>query len=101
MAEKRDYYEVLGINRGASSDEIRRAFRNLAKEFHPDVNKNPDAEAKFKDINEAYGSMECPLISTLIFPSAIYSQNFLASEWAHNVAVIRLDAALICAMMSP
>jgi len=54
MAEKRDYYEVLGINRGASSDEIRRAFRNLAKEFHPDVNKNPDAEAKFKDINEAY-----------------------------------------------
>jgi molecular chaperone DnaJ len=54
MAEKRDYYEVLGINRGASSDEIRRAFRNLAKEFHPDVNKSPDAEANFKEINEAY-----------------------------------------------
>ena len=54
MAEKRDYYEVLGIDRGASSDEIRRAFRTLAKEFHPDVNKNPDAEAKFKEINEAY-----------------------------------------------
>jgi len=54
MAEKRDYYEVLGVNRGANSDEIRRAFRNLAKEFHPDVNKSPDAEAKFKEINEAY-----------------------------------------------
>jgi molecular chaperone DnaJ len=52
--DKRDYYEVLGIERGASEDEIRRAFRNLAKQFHPDVNKEPDAEAKFKEINEAY-----------------------------------------------
>jgi molecular chaperone DnaJ len=54
MANKRDYYEILGIPRGANSDEIRRAFRTLAKEYHPDVNKNPDAEAKFKEINEAY-----------------------------------------------
>jgi molecular chaperone DnaJ len=54
MANKRDYYEVLGIDRGASQDEIRRAFRGLAKEYHPDVNKNPDAESKFKEINEAY-----------------------------------------------
>jgi molecular chaperone DnaJ len=54
MNTKRDYYEVLRINRGASSDEIRRAYRNLAKEFHPDVNKSPEAEAKFKEINEAY-----------------------------------------------
>lgn len=54
MANKRDYYEVLGINRGASHEEVRRAFRGLAKEYHPDVNKSPDAEAKFKEINEAY-----------------------------------------------
>lgn len=54
MADKRDYYEILGISRGASSDDIRRAFRNLAKEYHPDVNKSPEAEAKFKEINEAY-----------------------------------------------
>ena len=54
MTDKRDYYEVLGINRGASPDEIRRAYRNLAKEFHPDVNKSPEAEGKFKEINEAY-----------------------------------------------
>ena len=54
MAEKRDYYDVLGISKGASDDEIRKAYRSLAKKYHPDVNKAPDAEAKFKEINEAY-----------------------------------------------
>lgn len=51
----RDYYEVLGINRNASEDEIKGAFRKLARQLHPDVNKDPDAEEKFKEINEAYG----------------------------------------------
>ncbi len=51
---KRDYYEVLGVPRNASSDEIKKAFRRLAREYHPDVNKSPDAENKFKEINEAY-----------------------------------------------
>ena len=51
----RDYYETLGINRYASEDEIKGAFRKLARQLHPDVNKEPDAEEKFKEINEAYG----------------------------------------------
>jgi molecular chaperone DnaJ len=54
MADKRDYYEVLGISRTASSEEIKRAYRNLARKYHPDVNKQPGAETKFKEINEAY-----------------------------------------------
>ena len=54
MADKRDYYEVLGLSKGASEDDIKKAYRKLAKKYHPDINKAPDAEAKFKEINEAY-----------------------------------------------
>jgi molecular chaperone DnaJ len=54
MATKRDYYEILGISKGASKDEIKAAYRKLAKKYHPDVNKASDAEAKFKEVQEAY-----------------------------------------------
>jgi molecular chaperone DnaJ len=54
MADKRDYYEVLGLKKGAGEDEIKKAYRKLAKQYHPDLNPNdPAAEAKFKEINEA------------------------------------------------
>jgi molecular chaperone DnaJ len=51
---KRDYYEILGVSRSASDDELKSAFRNLARKHHPDVSDDPDAEEKFKEINEAY-----------------------------------------------
>ena len=54
MAEKRDYYEVLGVGRNATEDEVKKAYRNLAKKYHPDVNKSPKAEEKFKELSEAY-----------------------------------------------
>ncbi len=57
---KRDYYEVLGLSKVASADEIKAAFRKLARQYHPDVNKDADAEEKFKEINEAYGVLSDP-----------------------------------------
>src|SRR3981081_2522349 len=55
-----DYYGALGGPRGASADEIRRAYRRLARENHPDVNKDPGAEDRFKEISEAYDVLRDP-----------------------------------------
>jgi molecular chaperone DnaJ len=60
MAEKRDYYEVLGVPKEATEEEIKKAFRSLAFKYHPDRNKEPDAEGKFKEINEAHEVLSDP-----------------------------------------
>lgn len=54
MADKRDYYDVLGVAKGASAEDVKKAYRKLARQYHPDVNKAADAEAKFKEVKEAY-----------------------------------------------
>ncbi len=56
----RDYYEILGVPRSASTDDLKAAFRKMARQYHPDVNKAPDAEERFKEINEAYAVLSDP-----------------------------------------
>ena len=62
MAAKRDYYEVLGVDKNATEEEIKKAYRKLAKKYHPDANPNnkEEAEAKFKEVNEAYENLSDP-----------------------------------------
>ena len=60
MATTDDYYEILGLERGASDEDIKRSFRKLAQQWHPDVNTEPGADARFKELNEAYQVLSDP-----------------------------------------
>ena len=60
MADSRDFYEILGVPRSASQEEIQQAYRKLARTYHPDVNSDPAAEDRFKDISEAYAVLSDP-----------------------------------------
>jgi len=57
VMNKKDFYSTLGVGRGANQDEIKKAYFKLAKEYHPDVNKAPEAKEKFATINEAYETL--------------------------------------------
>ena len=61
--EYKDYYQTMGVARDASAEDIKRAYRRLARKYHPDVSKEKDAEARFKEIGEAYEVLRVPSAS--------------------------------------
>ena len=78
----RDPYDVLGIPRNATDDEIKKAYRKLAKKYHPDVNKEPDAEAKFKEVQNAYDM----IMSRNANPHGSFSQSRRA-DWYYFFSI--------------
>ena len=71
--EYKDYYDIMGVNRDATQDEIKRAYRRLARKYHPDVSEESDTEEQFKEVGEAYEVLKDPE------KRAAYDQ--LGAEW--------------------
>ena len=97
MAEKRDYYEVLGVSKGASDDEIKKAFRKMSKKYHPDLNpNNKEAEKKFKEVNEAYQVLSDPEKKSKYdqFGHAGVDPNFGAGGGGFNVLTLAIYSAI-------
>ena len=81
MAQKRDYYEVLGVSKTATDDELKKAYRKMAKQYHPDANlsNKAEAEVKFKEVNEAYETLSDKKKRKMRFKKAI--GNILVTHW--------------------
>ena len=93
---KRDYYEVLGISKSASKDEIKKAYRKLSKKYHPDINKEPDADEKFKEVKEAYevlsDDQKRSIMTNLVIP--IQTKDLVAEETMVALAALKIFSVL-------
>jgi curved DNA-binding protein CbpA len=76
----KDYYSILGVERGASADDIKKAYRKLAHQYHPDVSKDPQGEEKFKEVAEAYETLKNPRSARPTTSSALTGPEKISSR---------------------
>ena len=89
MTQQKEYYQILGVSRDSTEEEIKKAFRQQALKYHPDRNQEPGADAKFKEINEAYQVLSDPEKSKLYDQYGYDWQNgrfFCNCGWCWNIA---------------
>ena len=96
IMDKRDYYEVLGISKSASKDEIKKAYRKLSKKYHPDINKEPDADEKFKEVKEAYevlsDDQKRSIMTNLVIP--LQTKDLVGEETMVALAALKTFSVL-------
>ena len=96
MASKRDYYEVLGISKGASASDIKKAYRKMAKKYHPDTNAGDEAAAeKFKEVSEAYSVLNDPEKRNFMISLVMRHSTARDSQAAATVPVLAVQEALV------
>lgn len=101
MASKRDFYEVLGIKKGASQSEIKKAYRKMAKKYHPDTNAGDEAAAeKFKEVSEAYSVLNDPEKKKLYDQFGHAAFDGTDSRAAATVPVLAVQAAQDLAVLA-
>ena len=93
-----EYYDRLGVSKNASQDEIKRAYRKLSKKYHPDINKDPEAEDKYKEVQEAYEMISMVLLEPMVVLAVVQVALEALMELVLAVSKISSQASLVAVL---